>query len=192
MPYRKGGSFDSSLKQNQAFPSPLGHSYSHLTWLCFLARCTCIKHLLIVYNLDLICNNSLGMNHALRLASSRLSPVLRTHTTRSIAKQSCFQAYRPVTSSLIRSFSNSTPTRDEKDDPKIRDLSVQAEKRQMRKATTGSSAQTLENDRPWHRLSPEEEAEADENVGPSKPDPEKGTTTKLSNAFIANNRQVDS
>lgn len=123
------------------------------------------------------------MNHALRLASSRLSPVLRTHTTSSIAKQSCFQAYRPVTSSFIRSFSNSTPTRDEKDDPKLRDLSARAEKRQIRKATTGSSAQTLENDRPWHRLSREEEAEADKNVGPSKPDPEKGrlltTPTRL-------------
>ncbi|KAM5352725.1 hypothetical protein ACJ41O_005447 [Fusarium nematophilum] len=126
------------------------------------------------------------MNHALRSATLRLSPALRA--TRPPTKTfSCHQIpvfYRCKTAStsLTRSFTTSRRFHEE-DDSKAEDLSNKAHKREVRKVASGTSAQSLENDRPWHRVDSHAQPEAPDEELPKKEDMTKGrlltTPTRL-------------
>ncbi|KAF4966112.1 hypothetical protein FSARC_6163 [Fusarium sarcochroum] len=105
------------------------------------------------------------MNHALRRATLGLSPALRTSRSHAQAFAHhqlpaiyrCEATQKPFTRTFTtsRCFKQEAEARAEEEDASRREeLSEKARKRDMRKTTSGSSAQTLENDRPWHRVDP--------------------------------------
>ncbi|KAM0548202.1 hypothetical protein ACHAPJ_010001 [Fusarium lateritium] len=104
------------------------------------------------------------MNHALRRATLGLSPALRASRsqTQAFASHQLPAIYRCETTqtsfrrafTTSRCFKQEAEARAEEDAPRREELSEKARKRDMRKTTSGSSAQTLENDRPWHRVDP--------------------------------------
>ncbi|CAG1991986.1 unnamed protein product [Fusarium graminearum] len=132
------------------------------------------------------------MNHALRRATLGLSPGLRaSRLQQSFAKHQIPAVYRCEAAStpLQRAFTTSrcfrqeTAAESEKDDAARREeQSERARKRQARNATSGSSAQTLENDRPWHRADSGADPDAPKDV-PENKDMKKGrlltTPTRL-------------
>lgn len=113
------------------------------------------------------------MNNALRRATLRLSPALRTRLptqTFSPTFCRCETAQTPFT----RTFTTSKYFQQEQAATRDEDLSDRAHKRQVRKVTSGTSAQTLENDRPWHRMDSQAETGAGEEDLPKKEDMTKG------------------
>lgn len=123
------------------------------------------------------------MNHALRRATLGLSPGLRaSRLQQSFAKHQIPAVYRCEAAStpLQRAFTTSrcfrqeTVAESEKDDAARREeQSERARKRQARNVTSGSSAQTLENDRPWHRADSGADPDAPKDV-PENKDMKKG------------------
>ncbi|KAF5021804.1 hypothetical protein F66182_6179 [Fusarium sp. NRRL 66182] len=128
------------------------------------------------------------MNHALRRATLGLSPALRASKTSSQtfvrhqipAFYRCENTPTPFRRALTtsRCFSQDAEGVPERDD-----LSEKARKRDVHKVTSGASAQTLENDRPWHRLdSPTDPDSKDVDI-PDKQEMKKGrlltTPTRL-------------
>ncbi|KAF4968973.1 hypothetical protein FZEAL_10315 [Fusarium zealandicum] len=126
------------------------------------------------------------MNHALRRATMRFSPALRTtrSSTQAFARYQ-LPAFYTCTASPTpfgRSFTTSRCSNDAESDTKAEEQSDQARKREVRKVTSGQSAQTLENDRPWHRVDKEAGPGATDGL-PAKEDMKKGrlltTPTRL-------------
>lgn len=122
------------------------------------------------------------MNNALRRATLGLSPGLRASRVHSqaFAKHQIPAVYRCETAPtpFRRAFTTSICFRQEaaesQDEAARRDdLSEKARKRDTKKVTSGASAQTLENDRPWHRADSGAEPDAPKDV-PDKQEMQKG------------------
>jgi hypothetical protein len=79
---------------------------------------------------------------------------------------------RAFTTSRCFKQEASTEAKDE-DAARAEELSAKARKRDMKKVTTGSSAQALENDRPWHRAESQEPGAKDPDI-PDTADMKKG------------------
>jgi calcium uniporter protein, mitochondrial len=121
------------------------------------------------------------MNHALRRAALGVSPALRasrSHTQ--FASHQLPALYRCETTqtpfrrafTTTRCFNQEAAAAEPQEEITRRDqLSEKARKRDMKKVTSGASAQTLENDRPWHRV--DSEAEKDSDI-PDKTEMKKG------------------
>lgn len=121
------------------------------------------------------------MNHALRRAALGVSPALRasrSHTQ--FASHQLPALYRCETkqTAFRRAFTTSrcftqeaTSAESQEETARKEELSEQARKRDMKKVTSGASAQTLENDRPWHRV--DSDAEKDPDI-PDKTEMKKG------------------
>ncbi|CAG7555903.1 unnamed protein product [Fusarium equiseti] len=127
------------------------------------------------------------MNSALRRA---LSPGLRaSQISQAFAKHQIPAVYRcnAAPTPFGRAFTTSRCFRQEAAESKEEaarrdDLSEKARKRDMKKVTSGASAQTLENDRPWHRADSGAEPDGEKDV-PDKSQMQKGrlltTPTRL-------------
>lgn len=125
------------------------------------------------------------MNHALRRATLRLSPALRTRLpTQTFSPTFC--RCETVQKPFTRTFITSKYSQQEQAATKDEDLSDRAHKRQVRKVTSGTSAQTLENDRPWHRMDSQAETGAGEEDLPKKEDMTKGTYSRCFKPIDAN------
>ncbi|KAF4343726.1 COQ2-para-hydroxybenzoate-polyprenyltransferase [Fusarium beomiforme] len=123
------------------------------------------------------------MNHALRRATLGLSPALRaSRSHKQFASHQLPALYRCETkqTSFRRAFTTTQCFKQEaatasQDEIARRDqLSEKARKRDMKKVTSGASAQTLENDRPWHRVDSEAEAGKKDSDIPDKAEMKKG------------------
>ncbi|KAM6516293.1 hypothetical protein FALCPG4_014482 [Fusarium falciforme] len=122
------------------------------------------------------------MNHALKRATLRFSPALRTRLpTQTFSPTFC--RCETVQTPFTRTFTTSKYFQQEQAATRDEDLSDRAHKRQVRKVTSGTSAQALENDRPWHRMDSQAETGAGEEDLPKKEDMTKGrlltTPTRL-------------
>lgn len=119
------------------------------------------------------------MIHALRRATLRLSPVLRTTRLPSQTFSPTFCRCEKAQAPFTQAFTTSRYSRQEQEQaaPRDEDLSDRAHRRQVRKVTSGTSAQTLENDRPWHRVDSQADTGAGEADLPKKEDMTKGTLT---------------
>ncbi|KAK2934779.1 hypothetical protein FoTM2_006026 [Fusarium oxysporum f. sp. vasinfectum] len=130
------------------------------------------------------------MNHALRRAALGVSPALRAsrlHTQ--FASHQLPALYRCETNqtpfrrafTTTRCFNQEAAAAESQEEiARKEELSEKARKRDMKKVTSGASAQTLENDRPWHRV--DSQAEKDSDI-PDKTEMKKGrlltTPTRL-------------
>ncbi|KAF7553001.1 hypothetical protein G7Z17_g3933 [Cylindrodendrum hubeiense] len=114
------------------------------------------------------------MSRVLCRATVRFSPALhpRPSSTLSSHYQHFLWSRVPVTSVLGRSFSRSRSLREEESNRKEDELREKARQREQRQVTSGKSAQTLENDRPWHRESSHAQPKS------TSPDPTQGDLTK--------------
>ncbi|KAJ3518303.1 hypothetical protein NM208_g14564 [Fusarium decemcellulare] len=127
------------------------------------------------------------MNHALRRATLGLSPALRA--TRSQGQTffhqqvPAFYRCETIPTPFRRAFTTSRCFNQEAAEAKDEDLSDKAQKREVRKVTSGKSAQTLENDRPWHRVDRDSTSGTNDVDLPDKEDMKKGrlltTPTRL-------------
>ncbi|KAF9774590.1 hypothetical protein IL306_007390 [Fusarium sp. DS 682] len=132
------------------------------------------------------------MNHALRRATLGLSPALRasrSHTQfashqlpalyRCETKQTPFRRAFTTT----RCFNQEAAAESQEEIARRDQLSEKARKRDMKKVTSGASAQTLENDRPWHRFDSEAETGKKDSDIPDRTEMKKGrlltTPTRL-------------
>ncbi|KAH7149110.1 hypothetical protein B0J13DRAFT_550696 [Dactylonectria estremocensis] len=113
------------------------------------------------------------MSHILCRATVRISPALRS-------TRSTFSAqYQPLLRSRVsaplnpgRSFSRSWSLRNDESAGQNDEQVERARQREQRRVTSGKSAQTLENDRPWHRESSHAQPKS------TSPDPAEGDLTK--------------
>lgn len=124
------------------------------------------------------------MNHALRRTTLGFSPALRATRsyTQAFAQHQLPALYRceATQTPFRRAFTTSRCFKQEaaaeakdEDAARVEELSEKARKREMKKVTTGSSAQALENDRPWHRAESQEPGAKDSDI-PDKADMKKG------------------
>ncbi|KAF7561547.1 hypothetical protein G7046_g2592 [Stylonectria norvegica] len=101
---------------------------------------------------DYLCESS-EMSHVLWRATVRSSPTVRSRAAQTFRHQQAFPwRCEPVAASTIsRAFSTSRPRKEDEYEKKAKKLSEEAVQREQRKVTTGTNAQTRENDRPWQR-----------------------------------------
>ncbi|KAF4438023.1 hypothetical protein F53441_12875 [Fusarium austroafricanum] len=133
------------------------------------------------------------MNHALRRATLGLSPALRASRsyTQTFAQHQlpalcrCETTQTPFRRAFTtsRCFKQEAAAETQDESERRYELSEKARKREMRKVTSGASAQTLENDRPWHRVDSVSEPGATDVDVPDKTEMKKGrlltTPTRL-------------
>lgn len=114
------------------------------------------------------------MSHVLCRATVRFSPALRLRPSSPFSShhQPFLRSRVPLTSVLGRSFSRSCSLKEEESDRKEEEQREKARQREQRKVTSGKSAQSLENDRPWHREGSHAQPKS------TSPDPTHGDLTK--------------
>ncbi|KAH7148357.1 hypothetical protein EDB81DRAFT_946561 [Dactylonectria macrodidyma] len=113
------------------------------------------------------------MSHLFCRATMRISPVLRsTRSTFSTQYQPLLRSRVPAPLSFKRSFSRSWPLKEDESDQRNDEQVERARQREQRQVTSGKSAQSLENDRPWHRESSHAQPKS------TSPDPAEGDLTK--------------
>lgn len=114
------------------------------------------------------------MSHVLCRATVRFSPTLRLRPSSPFSShhQPFLRSRVPATSALGRSFSRSCSLKEGESDRKEEEQRERARQREQRKVTSGKSAQSLENDRPWHREGSHAQPKS------TSPDPTHGDATK--------------
>lgn len=114
-----------------------------------------------------------AMSYVFRRATVRLSPVLRAGAPQACRlHQPSLWKCEPAVQPFRRNYSRNTRRQEDDADEKAKELHEQAVAREERKVTSGTSAQSKENDRPWQRMSSHAQPES------TSPDPAKGDATK--------------